>query len=99
VGSSVIISSRRWSVFGPNLFYFLMLDLRLSIGFLETCAAQMGTVHRCFLVPPLFVPAVGVIGDRRVIVTCQGRLLFDQRVEVSLRRFSPCKGGGRALGG
>jgi len=48
----------------PKLFQLLMLDLRLSTGFLETRAAQMGS-------PASSYSAAGIIGDRRVIVTRQ----------------------------
>jgi hypothetical protein len=42
-GVLVFVLSRRWSVFVPKLFQILMLDLRLTIGFLETRATQMGS--------------------------------------------------------
>jgi hypothetical protein len=42
-GVLVFVLSRRWSVFVPKLFQLLMLDLRFSIGFLETRAVQMGS--------------------------------------------------------
>jgi hypothetical protein len=42
-GCFVFVLSRRWRALVPNLSILWMLDLRLSIGFLETRATQMGS--------------------------------------------------------
>jgi hypothetical protein len=56
-GVIVSVLSRRWSVLCINRLQISTLDLRLSIGFLETCAAQMGS-------PALSCSAATVSGYR-----------------------------------